>query len=92
MKVDTLSIVAFQVGMSAWMALTYYVLFPNPHLEPNNPVFWFMMQVAMIVGYIAAYPANRLLLNSGWKEKMPQYKTELKRNMRKQMIRQQKAA
>ena len=91
-KVDTLSIVAFQVGMSAWMALTYYVLFPNPHLKPNSAVFWFMMQVAMIAGYFAAYPANRLLLNAGWKEKMPQYKTEMKRKMRKQMIGQQKAA
>jgi hypothetical protein len=91
-KVDTLSIVAFQVGMSAWMALTYYVLFPRPHLEPNDAVFWFMMQVAMIVGYFAAYPVNRYLLNAGWKEKMPQYKAEMKLKMRRQMIEQQKAA
>ena len=91
-KVDTLSIVAFQIGMSAWMALTYYVLFPKPHLQPKDAVFWFMMQVAMIVGYFTSYPANVFLLNAGWKEKMPQYKSEMKRKMRKQMIEQQKAA
>lgn len=91
-KVDTLSIVAFQIGMTAWMALTYYVLFPSPHLEPDNAVFWFMMQVAMMVGYFTAYPVNRFLLKAGWKEKMPQYKAEIKQNLRRHMIEQQKAA
>lgn len=91
-KVDTLSIVAYQAGMSAWMALTYYVLFPSPHLEPNDAVFWFMMQVAMMVGYFTAYPVNRVLLNAGWKEKMPEEKAELKREMRKPMIERQKVA
>ena len=91
-KVDTLSIVAFQIGMTAWMALTYYVLFPSPHLQPNNAVFWFMMQVAMMVGYFTSYPVNVFLLNAGWKEKMPQYKSEMKQKMRREMIEQQKAA
>lgn len=91
-QVDTLSIVAFQVGMSAWMALTYFVLFPKPHLEPNDAVFWFMMQVAMMVGYCTSYPVNVFLLNAGWKEKMPRYKEEMKRKMREEMIEQQKAA
>jgi hypothetical protein len=91
-KVDTLSIVAFQAGMSAWMALTYFVLFPGPHLQPNQPVLWFMMQVAMMVGYMTAYPVNRFLLNAGWKEKMPQTKAEMKREMRREMMEQQKAA
>lgn len=91
-KVDTLSIVAFQTGMSAWMALTYYVLFPSPHLEPNSAVFWLMMQVAMMVGYVAAYPVNAYVLNAGWKEKMPRYKAEMKRKMREQMIELERAA
>lgn len=91
-KVDTLSIAVYQAGMSAWMALTYYVLFPSPHLEPNDAVFWFMMQLAMVVGFFTAYPVNRVLLNAGWKEKMPQYKAEMKREMRKQMMENQKAA
>jgi len=71
-KADTISIVAFQVGMSIWMALTYFVLFPGPHLQPNEAVFWFMMQIAMIIGYFTAYPANAWLLKKGLKEKMPE--------------------
>jgi hypothetical protein len=71
-KADTISILAFQVGMSAWMALTYYVFFPGPHLHPNQAVFWFMMQIAMVVGYFSSYPANVWLLKKGWKERMPE--------------------
>jgi Domain of unknown function (DUF4396) len=70
-KADTVSIVAFQIGMSVWMALTYYVFFPSPHLRPNEAVFWFMMQIAMIVGYFTSYPANIWLLEKGLKERMP---------------------
>ena len=69
-RADTLSIVAFQIGMYAWMALTFFVFFPNPHLHPNQVVFWLMMQIGMIVGFLTSYPANVLLLRWGWKEKM----------------------
>ncbi len=71
-RADTVSILAFEIGMFLWMALVYYVLFPQPHLHPNEAVFWFMMQIAMIVGAFTAYPANRWLIRNGWKEKMPQ--------------------
>ena len=71
-KADTVSIVAFQLGMSVWMALTYYIFFPGPHLHPNEAVFWFMMQIAMLVGYFTSYPANAWLLRKGWKERMPE--------------------
>ena len=57
--------------MYAWMALTYFVLFPAPHLHPGSAVFWFMMQIAMIIGTITALPANEWLIRKGWKEKMP---------------------
>lgn len=69
-RADTFSILAFQIGMYAWMALTRFVLFPNPRLQPNQPVFWFMMQIGMIVGFFTSWPANALLLRRGWKEKM----------------------
>jgi hypothetical protein len=71
-KADTISIVAYQVGMSVWMALTFYVIFPGPHLSPEEAVLWFMMQIAMIAGFFTAYPANLLLIQRGWKEKMPE--------------------
>lgn len=70
MKADTLSIIAFQVGMYAWMALTYFVLFPHPHLTAFDPRYWLMMQIAMICGFATSFPMNRLLLRMGWKEAM----------------------
>jgi hypothetical protein len=70
-KADTISIVAFQIGMSIWMALTYYVFFTSPHLKTNEAESWFMMQIAMVVGYFTSYPANAWLLKKGLKEKMP---------------------
>jgi hypothetical protein len=69
-RADTFSILAFQVGMYAWMSLVYYRLFPAPHLTPNQPVYWLMMQVAMICGFMTSFPMNRLLVSIGWKEKM----------------------
>lgn len=83
-RVDTLSIAAFQIGLFAWMAVTYFVIFPSPHLHPNQAVFWYMMQIGMVVGYFTSYPANVFLLTSGWKEKMPQSKQEMKKRMREQ--------
>jgi hypothetical protein len=70
MKADTLSILAFQVGMYAWMALVYFKLFPGPHLTPYDPRYWLMMQVAMICGFATSLPMNRLLIAIGLKEKM----------------------
>jgi Domain of unknown function (DUF4396) len=69
-KADTLSIIAFQVGMYAWMAVTHFWLFPAPHLEPVTPVFWWMMQVAMVLGLLTTAPMNRWLVGAGLKEKM----------------------
>lgn len=69
-KADTLSILAFQVGMYAWMALTYFVFFPRPHLTPFSPVYWLMMQAGMICGYFTSFPMNWILLRKGLKEAM----------------------
>jgi FtsH-binding integral membrane protein len=52
------------------MALTYFVLFPNPHLMPNQPLYWFMMQIGMVFGFFTSYPMNRLLIKWGTKEAM----------------------
>lgn len=81
-RADTLSIIAFQIGMSAWAALSYFVLFPKPHLRANDAVFWFMMQIGMVIGFLVSYPVNIFLIKKDWKEKMPQNKSEIKQNMR----------
>jgi hypothetical protein len=69
-QADTLSIAAFQVGMYAWMALTYFVLFPAPHLKPVQPQYWLMMQIAMVCGFLTTAPMNRWLVGKGIKEAM----------------------
>jgi hypothetical protein len=68
-KADTLSIVAFQVGLFGYMAL-YHLVFWQPPLSVASPTYWFMMQVGMIVGYFTAWPVNAWLIRHGWKEKM----------------------
>ncbi len=80
-RADTLSIIAFEIGLFAWMALAHFVLFPGPHLAPTDAVFWFMMQVGMIIGFFTSYPANGLLLRKGWKEAMPQHRNQMKQKM-----------
>lgn len=69
-KADTLSILTFEIGLFGWMALTYFILFPGPHLVPSSPVYWLMMQIGMVIGYLTYYPMNRLLVKWGTKEAM----------------------
>jgi hypothetical protein len=68
-KADTLSLIAFEVGLFGWMALSYFVLF-HPSLRPDQPAYWFMMQVGMLVGFATAYPMNWWLIRLGIKEAM----------------------
>jgi len=69
-KADTLSLVAFEVGMFAWMAVVYFVLLRQQRPEPSSMTFWFMMQIAMVLGFITTYPANWLLVKWGIKRGM----------------------
>ena len=68
-KADTFSLMAWQVGMYGWMAIATFVLFGH-ELKANDPVFWLMMQLAMVAGFLTAYPVNWWLLRSGMKEVM----------------------
>ncbi len=69
-KADTISLVAFEVGMFAFMALDRLVLFPSAPPEPNGMTYWFLMQIAMIVGFATSFPANWWLVKAGLKEAM----------------------
>lgn len=69
LKADTLSLTAFEVGMFGWMIPVQLVLFPA-HLHPDEPAYWLMMQVAMLLGFATAYPVNWWLLRVGIKERM----------------------
>lgn len=69
-KADILSLSAFEVGLFGWMAVMAFVLFPAPHLTPASPVYWFLMQIGMIIGFGTAWPANVVLIKRGVKEAM----------------------
>ena len=69
LKADSLSLTAWQVGMYGWMAIATFLLFRHP-LDKASPVFWFMMQLAMLLGFLVAYPVNAWLLRRGIKERM----------------------
>ena len=68
-KADTISLIAFEIGMFGFMALTQKVFFDHPP-EANTVTYWFLMQLAMIVGFATSYPANWWLVRSGIKEAM----------------------
>lgn len=68
-KADTVSLTAFEIGLFGWMALSYFIFF-HPALTPNQPAFWFMMQIGMVLGFLASYPANWFLIRVGIKEAM----------------------
>ncbi len=68
-KADTLSLTSWQVGMYGWMAIATFAIF-GVELHKTDPVFWFMMQIAMYFGFLTAYPTNWWLLRRGIKERM----------------------
>jgi hypothetical protein len=68
-KADTLALTAWQIGMYGWMAVVSFLLF-HRDLEMTSPVFWFMMQIAMLFGFLTSYPVNWWLLRVGLKEAM----------------------
>lgn len=68
-RADTLSILAFEVGLFGWMALAHTVLF-RPPLAIDTSGHWLMMQLGMIVGFGTAWPANAWLIRRGVKEAM----------------------
>ncbi|HEY2817011.1 MAG TPA: DUF4396 domain-containing protein [Casimicrobiaceae bacterium] len=69
LKADTASLTAWQFGMYGWMAIAIFAIFGH-ELDKTEPVFWFMMQIAMIVGFVVSWPVNALLIKNGWKERM----------------------
>jgi hypothetical protein len=69
-KVDTASIVAFQVGLFGWMAIFMLAIWPHHGIRIDSPDFWFQMQIGMILGYFTSWPVNKWLVSRGIKEKM----------------------
>ncbi len=73
LKADTLSLSAWQIGMYGYMAIAQFFIFRgmlHTPLEVNSAEFWFMMQIAMLAGFVTSYPVNWWLIRKGIKEKM----------------------
>lgn len=73
LKADAASLISWQVGMYGFMAIAHFRLFPKvigSELTTNSVEFWFMMQIAMLSGFVTSYPVNWLLLRMGVKDAM----------------------
>ncbi len=73
LKADTLSLISWQVGMYGFMALAQFAVLPAlgaPRATVDTVEFWFVMQVAMVAGFVTAYPVNWWLVSAGIKERM----------------------
>ena len=73
LKADALSLTAWQIGMYGFMAfasLYYFRHLFGVKLEVDSVEFWFMMQIAMLCGFLTSYPVNWWPLRSGIKEMM----------------------
>ena len=69
LKADALSLTSWQIGMYGGMAIATFLIFKHS-LEPSTFLFWFVMQFAMLLGFITAYPVNWWLIKKGIKEAM----------------------
>lgn len=69
-KAETVSIVAFELGMFVWMALVYFAYFADPHLGTSHAACWLMMQIAAALGLATSYPVNIWLVRHGAKHAM----------------------
>ncbi len=72
-KADILSITSWQVGMYGLMAVFQFAWFKASFggvAHVDTPEFWFAMQLAMLAGFLTAYPTNWWLIRAGLKEKM----------------------
>lgn len=68
-QADILSLISWQIGMYIWMAIVLFGIF-TPSMPRDSVVYWFMMQIAMIFGFMLAYPVNGLLCQKGIKHVM----------------------
>lgn len=72
-KADALSITAWQIGMYGLMAIAQFAIFGPTfgRIAPvNSPEFWFIMQLAMLGGFVTSYPVNWWLIRREIKERM----------------------
>ncbi len=73
LKADALSLTAWQVGMYICIAVAQFWIFRplfGVMVKADTVEFWFVMQIAMIAGFITSYPVNWWLIKAGVKAEM----------------------
>ncbi|WP_328654602.1 DUF4396 domain-containing protein [Micromonospora sp. NBC_00330] len=55
-RIELLTITVFEVALFVWLTLAHRVVFPELHLRPDSPTFWFAGQLGLIAGFAAAWP------------------------------------
>ena len=68
LRVDFISLSAWQVGMYGFMALVFFRW--AGRVPPNEVAFWLLMQGAMIAGFACSYLANWWLIRANIKPAM----------------------
>lgn len=69
-KADFFSLTSWQIGMYGWMAISIFLINEGYQNSKTSVDFWFNMQIAMLCGFITAYPMNWLLIKTGIKKGM----------------------
>lgn len=63
-KTETFPLLIYQTGIFIFMAQALkFVL--NQQINPLLLTFWFMLQLAMIIGFLFSWPANHFLIKRG---------------------------
>jgi hypothetical protein len=73
LKADSISLTTWQIGMYGFMAIAAFAIWRPAfglRLQVDSVEFWFMMQLAMLCGFLTSYPANWWLVRAGIKEAM----------------------
>ncbi len=68
-KIDFFSLTSWQIGMYVCAWFIFFV-FPGHLFHADSIMFWFIMQIAMSVGFLFAYPTNYILIKTGIKPGM----------------------
>jgi hypothetical protein len=64
MKTEVFPLLIYQLGIFIFMALALkFVL--NGQVNPLLVAFWFMLQLAIMIGFLFSWPANHFLIKRG---------------------------
>ncbi|MFG2059758.1 DUF4396 domain-containing protein [Micromonospora sp. NPDC048930] len=67
---DLLTVSTVELALFIWIALLEHFVFGET-LRPSNPVFWFIHQIGLIIGFFAAWPVTSWLIHRGIRVEAP---------------------